>query len=133
MLEDGIIKEGSHNIEQGAGIRAISGEKTGFAYSDELQFPALLEAARAARSISRSGKQGSIQIKGAPAPHRLYEPINPLPSLSELDKVELLRRVDAQARQQDLRSRKWLSTAWRKPTPLKSSEAAQHRRCYPTR
>jgi TldD protein len=103
VLEDGIIKEGSHNIEQGAGIRAISGEKTGFAYSDELQFPALLEAARAARSISRSGKQGSIQIKGAPAPHRLYEPINPLPSLSELDKVELLRRVDAQARQQDPR------------------------------
>ncbi len=58
VLEDGIIKEGSHNIEQGAGIRAISGEKTGFAYSDELQFPALIEAARAARSISQSGQPG---------------------------------------------------------------------------
>ena len=45
VLEDGIIKEGSHNIEQGAGVRAISGEKTGFAYSDELRIPALLEAA----------------------------------------------------------------------------------------
>jgi TldD protein len=102
-LEDGIIKEGAHNIEQGAGIRAISGEKTGFAYSDELQFPALLEAARAARSISRSGSQGSIQVKGSVVPHSLYEPINPLPSLSEADKVELLRRVDAEARRQDPR------------------------------
>jgi TldD protein len=103
VLEDGIIKEGAHNIEQGAGIRAISGEKTGFAYSDELQFPALLEAARAARSISRSGSQGSIQVKGSVVPHSLYEPINPLPSLSEADKVELLRRVDAEARRQDPR------------------------------
>jgi TldD protein len=103
VLEDGIIKEGAHNIEQGAGIRAISGEKTGFAYSDELQFPALLEASRAARSISRTGSQGSIQIKGLPMPHRLYEPINPLPSLSEADKVELLRQVDAEARRQDPR------------------------------
>jgi len=103
VLEDGIIKEGAHNIEQGAGIRAISGEKTGFAYSDELQFPALLEAARAARSISRSGSQGSVRIKGLPMPHRLYEPINPLPSLSEAEKVELLRRVDAEARRLDPR------------------------------
>jgi len=103
VLEDGIIKEGSHNIEQGAGIRAISGEKTGFAYSDELQFSALLEAARTARSISRSGGQGSIRVQGISAPHRLYEPINPLPSLSEADKVELLRRVDAEARRQDPR------------------------------
>jgi TldD protein len=103
VLEDGIIKEGSHNIEQGAGIRAISGEKTGFAYSDELQFPALMEAARAARSISQSGSQGSIQIKGMPMEHRLYAPINPLPSLSEGEKVELLRRVDAEARRQDPR------------------------------
>ena len=103
VLEDGIIKEGSHSIEQGAGIRAISGEKTGFAYSDELQFPALLEAARAARSISRSGSQGSIRVKGSVIPHSLYAPINPLPSLSEADKVELLRRVDAEARRQDPR------------------------------
>ncbi|MGD9169521.1 MAG: DNA gyrase modulator, partial [Candidatus Thiodiazotropha sp.] len=53
VLEDGIIKEGAHNIEQGAGIRVISGEKTGFAYSDELQLATLQEAARTARAIIR--------------------------------------------------------------------------------
>ena len=103
VLEDGIIKEGSHNIEQGAGIRAISGEKTGFAYSDELQLPALIEAARAARSISRSGRQGSIQVRPTALEKPLYAPLNPLPSLSEAEKVELLRRVDAEARAQDPR------------------------------
>ena len=103
VLEDGIIKEGAHSIEQGAGIRAISGEKTGFAYSDELQFPALIEAARAARSISRGGNQGRVRVKGLPMERQLYAPINPLPSLSEVEKVELLRRVDAEARRQDPR------------------------------
>ena len=51
-LEDGIVKEGSYNIEQGVGVRAISGEKTGFAYSDEIVLPQLLEASRAARAMS---------------------------------------------------------------------------------
>ncbi len=103
VLEDGIIKEGSYNIEQGAGIRAISGEKTGFAYSDELQLPALIEAARAARTISRTGNQGSVQVRGLPLEKRLYAPINPLLSLTEVEKVDLLRRVDAEARRQDPR------------------------------
>src|SRR5512136_139117 len=52
-LEDGIVKEGSHSIDQGVGVRAISGERTGFAYSDEVSLPALEEAARAARAIAR--------------------------------------------------------------------------------
>jgi TldD protein len=104
VLEDGIIKEGSHNIEQGAGIRAISGEKTGFAYSDELQLPMLLDAAKAARAISSSGVDRSVKVAGGERVGRqLYAPINPLPSLSEADKVELLRRVDAEARKQDPR------------------------------
>ncbi|MCU7809820.1 MAG: metalloprotease TldD [Candidatus Thiodiazotropha sp. (ex Notomyrtea botanica)] len=103
VLEDGIIKEGSYNIEQGAGIRAISGDKTGFAYSDELQLPTLLEAAKAARAITRSGAERSVQITGLPTPRQLYAPINPLPSLTETDKVDLLRRVDAEARKQDPR------------------------------
>ncbi len=103
VLEDGIIKEGSHNIEQGAGIRVISGDKTGFAYSDELQLPTLLEAAKAARAIVRSGADRAVQIAGHVGGQRLYAPINPLPSLSETDKVELLRRVDAEARKQDPR------------------------------
>ena len=54
-LEDGIVKEGSHSIEQGVGVRAISGEKTGFAYTDEVLLPALVEASDAARAIARSG------------------------------------------------------------------------------
>jgi TldD protein len=103
VLEDGIIKEGSYNIEQGAGIRVIGGEKTGFAYSDELQLPTLLEAAKAARAIVRSGAERSVQIAGAGNGQQLYAPINPLPSLSETDKVELLRRVDAEARKLDPR------------------------------
>ncbi|MES9834678.1 MAG: metalloprotease TldD [Candidatus Thiodiazotropha sp. LLP2] len=103
VLEDGIIKEGAHNIEQGAGIRVISGEKTGFAYSDELQLPTLQEAARAARAITRSGASQSVQIAGTPAPSQLYAPINPLPSLNEADKVDLLRQLDSEARKQDPR------------------------------
>jgi len=103
VLEDGIIKEGSHNIEQGAGIRVISGDKTGFAYSDELQLPTLLEAAKAARAIIRSGADRAVQVAGLPMRRQLYAPINPLPSLSEIDKVELLKRVDAEARKQDPR------------------------------
>mgnify|MGYP000417367892 CR=1 FL=1 len=58
MLEDGLVKEGSHSIEQGVGIRAQSGEKTGFAYSDDIVMPALLEAAGSARAIAREGAAG---------------------------------------------------------------------------
>ena len=54
VLEDGIVKEGSHSIEQGAGLRAISGEKTGFAYSDEIVAPALMQVADAASAIART-------------------------------------------------------------------------------
>src|SRR5258706_16332987 len=55
MLEDGIVKEGNHSIEQGVGVRAMSGEKTGFAYSDEIVLPQLLTAAQSARAIAQSG------------------------------------------------------------------------------
>jgi len=104
VLEDGIIKEGAYNIEQGAGIRAISGEKTGFAYTDELQLPALLEAGKTARAIARAGEQKRIKISNASTPtERLYQPINPLNSLTEQEKVDLLRQVDAEARRQDPR------------------------------
>jgi TldD protein len=103
VLEDGIIKDGNFNIEQGAGVRAVSGEKTGFAYSDELQFPALLQAAQAARAIARSGAEGRVAVAKAPVPRRLYEPMNPLESLSEEAKVALLHRVDEEARRQDPR------------------------------
>jgi len=103
VLEDGIIKEGSHSIEQGAGVRAVSGEKTGFAYSDELRMPALLEAAGAARAIVRGGSEGRVRVQGAPTAQSLYPPLNPLASLGDEEKVELLRRVDAEARRIDPR------------------------------
>jgi len=103
VLEDGIIKDGSFNIEQGAGLRAISGEKTGFAYSDELQLPALTQAAEAARAIAHGGRQGQVQLGGVPLPQRLYEPLDPIASLDDAAKVDLLHRVDAEARRQDPR------------------------------
>ncbi len=103
VLEDGIIKEGNHSIEQGAGVRAISGEKTGFAYSDELRMPALLEAAQAARAIVRGGSEGRVQVHGLPTKQLLYPPVNPLASLGDEEKVALLRRVDAEARRLDPR------------------------------
>ena len=103
ILEDGIIKEGNFSIEQGAGLRAVSGERTGFAYSDELQFPVLAQAAEAARAIARAGQGTAVRIGDAPETRRLYDPIDPLVSLAAEDKVDLLRRVDAEARRLDPR------------------------------
>ena len=105
VLEDGIIKDGTFNIEQGAGLRAVSGEKTGFAYSDELTLPALEQAARAARAIARAGQEARVQVTKAPGVPRLYEPLDPGASLPDADKVALLHRVDAEARRQDPRVR----------------------------
>ncbi|MDD2768719.1 MAG: metalloprotease TldD [Methylococcus sp.] len=102
-LEDGIVKEGSYGIEQGAGLRAVSGEKTGFAYSDELVLPVLLEAARNARSIARGGDTARIAVRGGHAVPRLYEPVDPLGSLSAEAKIDLLRSLDAEARRADPR------------------------------
>ncbi|MEJ2059810.1 MAG: metalloprotease TldD [Gammaproteobacteria bacterium] len=103
VLEDGRVKEGSYNIEQGVGVRAIAGDKTGFAYSDEIVLPALLEAAQAARAIARGNVSGQMQAWQAHAGHDLYLPDDPLASLAESDKIDLLRRVDAHARKQDPR------------------------------
>jgi len=74
VLEDGIIKEGAYNIEQGAGIRAVCGEKTGFAYTDDLQLSALLEAGNTARAIARAGEQRRIQIRSTSSTNNLYAP-----------------------------------------------------------
>ena len=104
-LEDGIVKEGSYNIEQGAGIRAISGEKTGFAYTDELFLPNLIQAADTARAIARSGQQGRVAIESRPARHQLYQPINPLDTLTREEKISLLHDVEQEARRQDDRVR----------------------------
>ncbi|MDE1887349.1 MAG: metalloprotease TldD [Gammaproteobacteria bacterium] len=102
-LEDGIVKEGAHNIEQGVGVRAVSGEKTGFAYSDEIVLPALTRASDMARAIAKSGGQNGLQAWHAAAPQRLYAPLDPLPTLKDEDKVRLLEEVDRAARRLDPR------------------------------
>ncbi len=103
VLEDGIIKGGSYNIDRGVGVRAMSGEKTGFAYSDDIVMPALEQAAQAARSITQQEGQQKIQSWQWTQGHELYLPVNPLNSLHENDKVALLQRVDAYTRKLDPR------------------------------
>ncbi len=101
MLEDGIVKEGSHSIEQGVGARAMSGEKTGFAYSDELLMPALLEASKAARAIARGGQSGRLQAWRTTQSKPLYQPIDPLVTLGDDEKIQLLKHIDSLARKLD--------------------------------
>ena len=102
-LEDGIVKDGTHSIEQGVGVRALAGEKTGFAYSDEILLPALTEASQAARAIARAGANTSMQAWRASAGHQLYMPFDPLEGLSDAEKVRLLERVDVEAHRIDPR------------------------------
>ena len=103
-LEDSIVKDGAHSIDQGVGVRALSGEKTGFAYSDEVAvLPALLEAAHAARAIARSSPGGSMQAWRARGGHGLYLPIDPVESLDDDAKVRLLETIDREARALDPR------------------------------
>ena len=102
-LEDGIVRDASFNIEQGVGVRAIAGEKTGFAYSDEIRMPALLEAAGAARAIARAGGNQQVQAWHASAGRSLYLPDDPIAAMESVDKVALLQRLDAAARALDPR------------------------------
>ncbi len=103
VLEDGIVKEGSFNLDQGVGVRAQSGEKTGFAYSNAISFDALSQAARAARSISRAGQEGRVQAFVSPQVTQLYAEGNPLDVMSRAEKVELLQRIDRGTRALDPR------------------------------
>ncbi len=101
VLEDGIIKEGSYNIERGVGVRAISGEKTGFAYSDEISNEALTKACKAARTIAPAGGKTAVSGFGEQQyPHR-YQADNPLLGMEEAEKVALLKAVDAYVRRQE--------------------------------
>jgi TldD protein len=102
-LEDGIVKSGSHSIESGVGVRALAGERTGFAYSDEIVPEALLAAAQAARAIARTGGDGRTQAWKQVVPHRLYLPIDPIDSMADTDKVALLERIDRETRRMDPR------------------------------
>ena len=107
-VEDGIVKDGAHSIEQGVGVRAISGEKTGFAYSDDINAQALLEAAKSARAISKGTAAGDGNAPGARAlvrgsGHVLYPAQDPIDGIGNEDKVEALRRLDKLLRAADPR------------------------------
>jgi TldD protein len=103
VLEDGIVKEGNHSIEQGVGVRAMSGEKTGFAYSDEIVLPELLTAAKSARAIAQSGSDRNTHALVARGAKQLYAPIDPLESIGNEEKIRVLREVDQFARSLDPR------------------------------
>ena len=102
-LEEGIVKSGSFVIEQGVGVRAVSGEKTAFAYSDDISLPALESAARATRAIARSGGETRTAVARRAAARQLYAPLDPIASLADAEKVALLERLEAFARQADPR------------------------------
>ncbi|MDP2706109.1 MAG: DNA gyrase modulator, partial [Burkholderiales bacterium] len=89
-LEEGKVKSGTHNIEQGVGVRAVAGEKTGFAYSDDIVLPALLEAAGTARAIAQQGAPANLPaaFRGETG-RQLYRPTDPLASLTDDAKVKL--------------------------------------------
>ncbi|MCY7295254.1 metalloprotease TldD [Alteromonas sp. a30] len=102
ILEDGIIREGSYNLERGVGVRAVSGEKTGFAYSDVINLEALNASANAARTIARSGGSGKVKAFSGSTPNvrgqLIYQSHNPIIGMSENDKVALLKAADAYIR-----------------------------------
>jgi len=102
-LEDGIVKEGSASIEQGVGVRAIAGEKTGFAYSDEIELPALEEASQAARAIAARGQDRAVHSVQPSGGHKLYLPVDPVSSFTSSEKVAWLERIDRETRKMDPR------------------------------
>ena len=103
VMEGGILKEGSHNIERGAGVRAVAGDKTGFAYSDRIELPVLLEAANNVKAIVRQGGNARSALASADHWPQYYAPVNPLPSLADQEKVDLLRSIDVATRKLDSR------------------------------
>ena len=104
-LEEGIVKTGSFSIDQGVGVRAVSGEKTAFAYSDDISMDALLDAANTVRTIAQAGEERSVQIPkpSIPATRSLYLDLDPIASLGSTEKVKLLERIEQMARAKDPR------------------------------
>ncbi len=105
-LEEGIVKSGSFNIDQGVGVRTVAGDRTAFAYSDDISLAALQAAARATRSIAAAGKSARVKAAGgfgAMPPRALYGGADPVSSLDADAKVRLLERVERLARAKDPR------------------------------
>ena len=97
-LEEGIVKSGSFNIDQGVGVRAVSGEKTAFAYSDDISLNALDSAAQATRAIARQGGTQTAPVLHHGSRREIYLPHDPIASLRDADKVALLERLEGYAR-----------------------------------
>jgi len=102
-LEEGIVKSGSFNIEQGVGVRAVAGEKTAFAYSDEISFDALQDAAKATRAIAAAGQSRKTKVLNKKSPLPLYRAVDPIASLASQAKVSLLERLEKKCRALDPR------------------------------
>lgn len=104
-LEEGIVKTGSFSIDQGVGVRAVSGEKTAFAYSDDISEASLLDAARTVRSISSAGRTGRVKTpaRKIASSRSLYNGIDPISTLDSTAKVKLLEKVEKLARSRDPR------------------------------
>ncbi len=110
-LEEGIVKSGSFNIEQGVGVRALSGEKTAFAYSDDISMAALQAAAGTTRAIAAAGAQRLAPLlKRRKQPAALYAGNDPIASLDDAAKVRLLERLEAMARAADTRVREVMAS-----------------------
>jgi len=105
-LEEGIVKSGSFGIDQGVGVRAVAGEKTAFAYSDDISAAALMDAAHTVRTIAAAGQSRRVKVN---TPHKLatsralYLPMDPIGSLDSTAKVALLERIEKMARAKDPR------------------------------
>lgn len=102
-LEDGKVKDSSFSVNQGVGIRAIQGEKTGFAFTNEISNRSLQQAADAAKSIARAGQARSVGLNRGNQVDPMYESIDPIISMGEQEKVALLNRLDRFARSLDNR------------------------------
>jgi len=105
-LEEGIVKSGSFSIDQGVGVRAVAGEKTAFAYSDDISEDSLLDAARTVRSIATAGQSKRVKLAGAPKiamSRALYGPTDPIATLDSAQKVALLEKIERMARARDPR------------------------------
>jgi TldD protein len=105
-LEEGIVKSGSFSIDQGVGVRAVAGEKTAFAYSDDISEAALLDAARTVRSIAAAGQSRRVKVGRATQVAKsrlLYAPLDPIATLDSTQKVALLEKVEKMARARDPR------------------------------
>src|SRR3954451_21508213 len=104
-LEESIVKTGSFSIDQGVGVRAVSGEKTAFAYSDDISEASLLDAARTVRSIAGAAKNARAKVppQQVAGSRTLYGGLDPIATLDSTAKVKLLERVEQMARTKDPR------------------------------